>query len=157
MEELITLEKPGYIKNRKRVGRGTSSGHGKTSCRGQKGQKSRSGSKSRAWFEGGQMPLYRRLPKRGFTNPFKNEFQIIDLSDIFNIEGTELTPDLFVKNKLIKKTDKLIKVLGKCEYKSGKKVYADAFSATAKNSIETAGSEAVIRKLKSTKEQQNND
>ena len=80
----------GSVKRRKRVGRGPGSGHGKTSTRGHKGQLSRSGAKSRAWFEGGQMPLQRRVPKRGFTNIFRRRFQIVNLSGLSKVQGLEV-------------------------------------------------------------------
>ena len=83
--ELYTLKKPASIKRKKRVGIGPSSGHGKTSCRGHKGQMARSGAKHRAWFEGGQMPLQRRIPKRGFNNIFKVYYQIVNVSQLDKI------------------------------------------------------------------------
>src|SRR5208283_2560388 len=97
---------------RKRVGRGMGSGMGKTSTRGHKGQRSRSGSRSMRGFEGGQMPLHRRLPKRGFVNIFKKEFQIVNLARLAELGVTELTPQVLFDLRVITKKDGLIKVLG---------------------------------------------
>lgn len=147
MEENYSISRPDCNKDRKRVGRGPSSGHGKTCCRGQKGQLSRSGSKKRVWFEGGQMPLQRRIPKRGFNNIFKKNYQIINLSNLMNIEANEITPDVLAQNCVIKRADKLIKVLGKGELKKSVTITADAFSETALKTIETAGGKAIIREM----------
>jgi large subunit ribosomal protein L15 len=106
----------GSRKKRKRVGRGPGSGHGKTACRGQKGQNSRSGGGVRPGFEGGQMPLQRRLPKRGFTNQFKKEFAVINVDDLNRFPAdTILEPTVFVKAGLVKKMRDGIKLLGKGE------------------------------------------
>ena len=104
---------PGANKSPKRVGRGIGSGHGKTSTRGHKGQKARSGGKIRPGFEGGQMPLQRRIPKRGFTNIFKKEWSIVNVKDL-NIfdEGTVVTIDMLKQAGLIRKTDVPVKLLG---------------------------------------------
>ncbi len=147
MEERYTLKKPVAQKTRKRVGRGTGSGHGKTSCRGQKGQMSRSGAKSRPWFEGGQMPLQRRVPKRGFNNPFKKEFQIVNLATLVKIDLSEITPRILAERGVIKKESGNIKILGSGEISKPVKVHADSFSVTAKEKIEKAGGSALIRKL----------
>lgn len=148
MEQQYTLKKPDCLKNRKRVARGTSSGHGKTGCRGQKGQLSRSGSKKMIGFEGGQMPIQRRVPKRGFTNFFKKYYQTVNLNQLNNINVTDITPEVLVQNEVIKKSDKLIKILGTGELKRSVKVTADAFSGTASKCIETAGGEVIIRQPK---------
>lgn len=104
---------PGATKRTKRVGRGPGSGHGKTSTRGHKGQKARSGGGVRPGFEGGQMPLQRRLPKRGFTNIFKKEYAILNVKDLNKFEdGTEITPELLKANGLIKSVKDGVKVLG---------------------------------------------
>lgn len=104
---------PGANKRTKRVGRGIGSGHGKTSCRGHKGQKARSGGGTRPGFEGGQMPLQRRLPKRGFTNIFKKEYAIVNVKDLNIFEdGIEVTPELLRANGLIKTAKDGVKVLG---------------------------------------------
>ena len=145
MEQQYSLKKPDCIKDRKRVARGTSSGHGKTGCRGQKGQLSRSGSKNMIGFEGGQMPIQRRVPKRGFNNIFKKNYQIVNLTQINNLNVSEITPEVLVKNNIVKSSEKLIKVLGTGELTKSVKITADAFSTSASKSIETAGGEAIKR------------
>ncbi len=129
-----------------RLGRGRPSGKGKTSGKGQKGQKSRTGYSRRAGFEGGQMPLHRRLPKRGFTNIFKKQFQLVNLVhlDKAGLSGDVAPADL-VKAGLIKDADKLVKILGNGDLKSGLKISADAFSESAKKKIEAAGGSATVR------------
>jgi len=103
----------GSVKNRKRVGRGPGSGHGKTSCRGHKGQKARSGGKVRPGFEGGQMPLSRRLPKRGFTNIFKKEYALIQVCDLMSFEkGSVIDPAVLVESGLVAKLFDGVKLLG---------------------------------------------
>lgn len=111
---LSELKSPaGSNKNKKRVGRGIGSGHGKTSTRGHKGQKARSGGGVRPGFEGGQMPLQRRIPKRGFTNIFRKEYVIINVKDLNRFEdGTEVTPELLLQAGLIKSLKDAVKVLG---------------------------------------------
>lgn len=104
---------PGANKRIKRVGRGPGSGHGKTSTRGHKGQKARSGGGTRLGFEGGQMPLQRRIPKRGFTNIFKKEYAILNVRDLNVFEdGTEVTPELLLSTGLIKSVKDGVKILG---------------------------------------------
>jgi large subunit ribosomal protein L15 len=153
MEERYLLKKPDCIKDKKRVARGTSSGHGKTACRGQKGQLSRSGSKKMIGFEGGQMPIQRRVPKRGFNNNiFKKYYQLVNLSQINKIDLAEITPEILVQNNVIKSTDRLIKVLGTGELKKSVKVYADAFSASASKGIVSAGGEAIVRQTQKKKD-----
>ena len=135
----------GANKNKKRVGRGPGSGHGKTSSRGHKGQKSRSGYSGRAGFEGGQMPLQRRLPKRGFTNIFKKEWIEVNLGDLeqrFDASAN-ITPDLMAENGMIKK-GKLTRshgvvVLAKGKLTKALKITAHRFSAGAREKIEAAG------------------
>ena len=128
----------GSRKNRKKVGRGGA--HGKTSCRGHKGQRSRSGSKRRLWFEGGQMPIMRRLPKRGFTNFNRVEFQVVNVSDLERIQGAdEITPELLLENGLITKKRLPVKILGNGELKQKVNVTANAFSKSAVEKIEAAG------------------
>jgi large subunit ribosomal protein L15 len=152
MEEQYLIKRPDCIKGKKRVARGTSSGHGKTGCRGQKGQLSRSGSKKMIGFEGGQMPIQRRVPKRGFNNIFKKYYQIVSLSQINKIDLAEITPEILEKNNVIKSSDKLIKVLGTGELKKPVKVYADAFSVSAGKVITGAGGEAIVRQAQKKKE-----
>ncbi len=142
--ELYTLKKPASIKRKKRVGIGPSSGHGKTSCKGHKGQMARSGAKHRAWFEGGQMPLQRRIPKRGFNNIFKVYYQIVNVSQLDKIDASEITPEVLVKSGLIDSVCEPVKILGNGEISKGKKITADAFSASAIEKIKKAGGEAVL-------------
>src|SRR5213075_2865643 len=120
--------------NRKRVGRGMGSGMGKTSTRGHKGQRSRSGSRMMRGFEGGQMPLHRRVPKRGFTNIFKTEYAIVNLSRIAELGAKEVTPELLVKSGIAGKND-LIKVLGDGELRGAVTVRAHKFSKSAEEKI----------------------
>ena len=131
----------GSKKARKRVGRGPGSGLGKTAGRGHKGQRSRSGFRRRAGFEGGQMPLVRRLPKRGFTNIFRTEYAVINVDDLAVLaEGgvTEISPEVLADVGLVRR-GKLLKVLGDGELSAAMKVTANAFSKSARSKIEAAG------------------
>ncbi len=130
--------------NKKRVGRGMGSGMGKTSTRGHKGQRSRSGSRMMRGFEGGQMPLHRRLPKRGFTNIFRTEYTVVNLGRIAELGVTELTVEALVKHGLLKKRNELIKVLADGELTAAVTVHAHKFSKTAQEKIEKAGGKAVL-------------
>ncbi|MFQ5868459.1 MAG: 50S ribosomal protein L15 [Candidatus Zixiibacteriota bacterium] len=131
---------PGSTRKRKRVGRGPGSGHGKTSTRGHKGQKSRSGYKSKAYFEGGQMPLSRRLPKRGFRSPFKREFVIVNLYQLETLTGLErIDPEILKERGIVRKIDLPLKILGGGEMKFAATVAANAFSQSARQKIEAAG------------------
>jgi len=123
---------------RKRVGRGMGSGMGKTSTRGHKGQRSRSGSRMLRGFEGGQMPLHRRLPKRGFTNIFRTEYTIINLEKLAGLGETTITPDVLRKAGVVKGKNR-IKVLGDGELKSALTVQAHKFSKSAQEKITKAG------------------
>ena len=135
----------GSIKNKKRIGRGHGSGLGKTSGRGHKGAGQRSGNKRRAWFEGGQMSLARRLPRRGFTNIFKEEIQIVNISDLNRIEkNSEIDPVVLQENGMIRSSLKPVKILGQGDIDKKLNVTASAFSASAKNKIEKAGGTATI-------------
>lgn len=136
----------GSTKERKRVGRGPGSGHGKTATRGHKGQKSRSGAKKRPGFEGGQMPMQRRLPKRGFKNyPFKLEFSIVNLRDIAAIEAPdEITPELLIEKGIIKKVLDGVKILGDGEVSKSVTIKAHSFSESAKKKIVAAGGKAEV-------------
>ena len=136
----------GAKKKRKRVGRGEGSGHGGTSCRGHKGQKSRSGARIPAWFEGGQMPIQRRLPKRGFRNVFRKEYQIVNVQDLARCgDENMITPELLYEKGIVKKRQVPIKILGVGDVPQGLTVRAHAFSAEAKAKIESAkGSVEVI-------------
>lgn len=132
----------GSTKNRKRVGRGEGSGRGGTSTRGHKGAKSRSGYSKKRGFEGGQMPLQRRIPKFGFRNRNRIEYKGINLDTIQELvddrKVTSISPEILVENGLAQKKD-LIKILGRGELKSKISVVAHGFSATAKSAIESAG------------------
>jgi large subunit ribosomal protein L15 len=133
---------------KKRVGRGMGSGMGKTSTRGHKGQRSRSGSHMMRGFEGGQMPLHRRLPKRGFTNIFRTEYSVVNLSRIAELHEelgqAELTLDAFAAKGLLKKRKGLVKVLGDGELSVAVTVHAHKFSKSAQEKIEKAGGKAVL-------------
>ena len=130
----------GATHSRKRVGRGHGSGLGRNAGRGDKGYHSRSGSKHRPWFEGGQMPLHRRVPKRGFSNfLFKKEFQIVNLSDLNIIQSEEINPAVMKENGLVKYSLRPIKILGDGEIDKKMNVTASAFSSSAKSKIEKAG------------------
>ncbi len=129
------------VHKRKRVGRGPGSGHGKTATRGHKGQKSRSGYSRKIGFEGGQMPLYRRLPKRGFHNKFRKMYAIVNISELDRRfeNGAEITPEEMIKAGLVKKILDGIKILGDGELKKSFKVTAHKFSKSAKEKIINAG------------------
>ncbi len=131
-------------KNRKRVGRGPGSGSGKTAGRGSKGQKSISGYSRKRGFEGGQMPIHRRLPKRGFTNIFKKEYSEVNLDRIGNIKKEEIKPVDLVAAGIIKKESESIKILGRGEISSAKTIHAHKFSQSALKKIEDAGGKAIL-------------
>ena len=145
----MTLEslKParGAVKTKKRIGRGPGSGTGKTAGRGSNGAKSRSGYSRRYGFEGGQMPLIRRLPKRGFVNKFAKELATVNVRDLERFpEGTVVTPELLQTTGLVRKLGDGLKVLGDGELKKNLVVQAHRFSATARAKIETAGGRAEV-------------
>lgn len=130
----------GSRKERNRVGRGTGSGNGKTSGKGHKGQNARSGGGVRPGFEGGQTPLFQRLPKRGFTNINRKEFAIINLDTLNRFEdGTEVTPELLLETGLVSKLNAGLKVLGNGSIEKKLTVRAHKFSSAAKEAIEAAG------------------
>ena len=129
--------------NKKRVGRGMGSGMGKTSARGHKGQRSRSGSRMMRGFEGGQMPLHRRIPKRGFTNIFRTEYAVVNLDKLAALGETTITPEVLVKHKVVGKND-LVKVLGSGALKSAITVHAHKFSKSAEEKIAKAGGKAEV-------------
>jgi large subunit ribosomal protein L15 len=145
---LHNLEAPeGANKRKKRVGRGPGSGHGKTSTRGHKGQKSRSGYSSKRGFEGGQMPLHRRLPKRGFTNPFKKEWTEVNLSALEKLfqSGETVTPEALVARGVVKKIAKDgVAVLGNGTLTKSLQVTAHRFSKSAQEKITAAGGTAQV-------------
>ena len=141
LHELKPAEGSRQLRNR--VGRGTSSGNGKTAGRGQKGQKARS--KVRVGFEGGQMPLFRRMPKRGFKNVNRKDYAIVNLVTLNKFEdGTEVTPALLVETRVVKDEKDGIKVLGNGELTKKLTVKASKFSASAKAAIEAAGGTAEV-------------
>lgn len=123
----------------KRRGRGPGSGLGKTSGRGHKGQKSRTGSGIPAWFEGGQMPLHRRIPKRGFAPRDRTEYQVVNVRDLAEMEEGEVDPAVLKAHGLIGSSGRLVKILGDGELTRAVTVRAHAFSASAREKIESAG------------------
>ncbi len=135
----------GSRKGKKRVGRGPGSGHGKTSCRGHKGQKARSGGGPRPGFEGGQMPLQRRLPKRGFTNIFKKQYNIISVKDLSRFApNSSVDADVLKEAGLVKKVKDGIKILGGGDISHPVTVRAHMASKTAKEKIEAAGGKVEV-------------
>lgn len=145
MSELHDLKpSPGSHRPRKRIGRGPGSGTGKTSGRGQKGQKARSGGTVRAGFEGGQMPLHRRIPKRGFTPLNKIEFQVVNIRDLSEMEAEIVTPEVLREYGLIGSLKQPVKILGTGEITRKVSVSAHAFSGSARAKIEAAGGSASI-------------
>jgi len=142
---LSTIKKPkGATEKRKRVGRGMGSGMGKTSTRGHKGQGSRSGSRLLRGFEGGQMPLHRRLPKRGFTNIFRTEYAVVNLGDLAALGEKNITPEKLHESGLVRKRSLPIKVLGDGELKTAITVQAHKFSKAAAEKIAAAGGKAEV-------------
>lgn len=145
--KLNSLEKSPETKVRKRVGRGPGSGMGKTSTRGENGQKSRSGASIKAWFQGGQTPLYRRIPIRGFNNKqFETKYAVINLSDLdkFFNDGDVVTPEVLKERKIIKKQLSGVKVLGNGELTKKLTVKANRFSTKAVTKIENIGGKAEV-------------
>ncbi|MDQ0160387.1 50S ribosomal protein L15 [Alkalibacillus salilacus] len=135
----------GSRKKRNRVGRGMATGNGKTSGRGHKGQKARSGGNISPGFEGGQMPIYQRLPKRGFTNINRKEYTIVNLDTLNRFdEGTEVTPELLLETGAISKVKAGVKILGDGSLDKKLTVKADKFSASAKEAIEAAGGQTEV-------------
>ncbi|HNR90196.1 MAG TPA: 50S ribosomal protein L15 [Spirochaetota bacterium] len=152
MSESYRIQRPANLKTRKRVGRGTSSGSGKTSARGQKGQMSRSGCNRRAWFEGGQMPIQRRVPKRGFNNSiFKKEYETVNLGQLAKIDVAVITATVLFKKGMIRQETALVKILGTGELSKTVTVEAHAFSGTARDKIVAAGGQAVVVAKKAAK------
>ena len=135
----------GSTKNRKRRGRGTATGQGKTGGRGMNGQNSRSGGGVRLGFEGGQMPLYRRLPKRGFNNKWATEYTIVNVSDLNRFEaGTEVTPELLKEAGLVKQVVDGVKILGNGNLDKALTVKAQKFTKSAEEKINAAGGKAEV-------------
>ena len=140
MSLLSQLQKPRGRRKGKRVGRGHGSGHGKTSCRGHKGQKSRSGGGPRPGFEGGQMPLQRRLPKRGFKNPFRKEYALVNVGDLDRFDSeSKIDVATLIRSGLVRKMHDGVKILGDGELKSAYHVQAHKFSKKAAEKIKEAG------------------
>jgi large subunit ribosomal protein L15 len=140
MARLESIKRPeGVTKSSKRVGRGPGSGVGKTAGRGHKGQKSRSGGSTKPWFEGGQMPLQRRLPKRGFRPYRRVEYQVVNVRDLERVKGNEATPETMKAAGLIGSLRKPVKILGEGEIGRAINVKAHAFSRTAREKIEKSG------------------
>ncbi len=145
MGNLSTLRpSPGSTRNRKRIGRGPGSGHGKQSGAGGKGQKGSSGYKSRAWSEGGQMPIQRRLPKRGFKNISHIDYQEVNVGSLGKIEAQDVTIEILRHHRLIGSKNRPVKILGTGELTKPMNVRAHAFSASAREKIEKAGGKAEI-------------
>lgn len=140
---LSELKPPAGQKHAKRrIGRGMGSGRGKTSGRGEKGQRSRSGFRQRRGFEGGQMPLHRRLPKRGFTNIFRKEYAVVNVGRLEKLEGDKFDPDRLMELGVIKKVRDGVKILGSGELTRKIKVKAHLFSESAAQKIKAAGGKA---------------
>ncbi|MFD1954054.1 50S ribosomal protein L15 [Paenibacillus thailandensis] len=136
---------PGSKKKRNRVGRGIGSGNGKTAGRGHKGQNARSGGGVRPGFEGGQNPLYRRLPKRGFNNPFRKEYAVVNVEDLNNFAaGTEVTPEVLFEQGIVKNGLDGIKILGNGEINVQLTVKANKFSQSAVEKIQAAGGKTEV-------------
>jgi large subunit ribosomal protein L15 len=136
---------PGAKKRNKRVGRGVGSGHGKTSCRGGKGQTARSGGSIAPGFEGGQMPLQRRLPKRGFHNPFRVAFEVVNVGQLEAFDaGTEVTPEALRERRLLRRGTSVLKILGDGNLTRALTVRANAVSTGARQKIEAAGGRVEI-------------
>ena len=137
---------PGSKKKPKRIGRGMGSGHGKTATKGHKGQKARSGGNKGPAFEGGQTPLQRRLPKRGFKNrPFKKEYAIVNLDDIEKLAGIDtVTPEILIKRKVVRELKDGLKVLGDGNITRPVIIRAHAFSASAVSKITAAGGKSEV-------------
>jgi large subunit ribosomal protein L15 len=142
---LSTIRKPkNSTEKRKRVGRGMGSGMGKTSTRGHKGQGSRSGSRLMRGFEGGQMPLHRRLPKRGFTNIFKKEYTVVNLTRLAELGETTVNPEVLYNKGILKSRNGMVKILGSGELSGALTVTAHKFSASAQEKITKAGGKAEV-------------
>jgi large subunit ribosomal protein L15 len=145
MKNLSNLRAPKQAnRNKKRIGRGMGSGTGKTSGRGHKGQGSRSGSRLMRGFEGGLMPLHRRLPKRGFTNIFRTEYTVLNLDRLAELGETELTLEKLTELGLVKRRNDLVKVLGNGDLNVAVTVHAHKFSKAAQEKIEKAGGKAIV-------------
>ncbi|PLX40790.1 MAG: 50S ribosomal protein L15 [Deltaproteobacteria bacterium] len=143
---LHDIKRPeGAVKKKKRVGRGPGSGAGKTASRGQDGQKSRAGFSQHPGFEGGQMPLQRRIPKVGFKNPFRKEYACVNVQELNRFEdGTEVTPALLIESGLIKKMKDGVKILGKGELERKLTIFAQKITKGAQDKVEARGGEVKL-------------
>ncbi len=146
MDLCSLIPAPGSKKKRKRLGRGPGSGTGSQSGKGHKGQKSRSGYKSKAWNEGGQMPLARRLPKRGFTNIFRKEYQVVNLTSLDKLNKDVIDKDVLLENRVIRSRRIPFKVLGNGNIEKPLTIKAHAFSKSALEKIKKAGGKAEVVK-----------
>jgi large subunit ribosomal protein L15 len=135
---------PGSRRNRKRVGRGPGSGLAKTSGRGHKGQLAGTGYSRKRGFEGGQMPLHRRIPQRGFTNIFRREYRVVNLDRLDKISKSEVTPEDLAAAGLVRDAGEPVKVLGRGKLTAAKVVHAHKFSESARKAIEAAGGQAIL-------------
>ncbi len=142
---------PGAKRRKKRVGCGSGSGHGKTSCRGHKGAGQHSAPEFDARFEGGQMPFYRRIPKRGFQNPTRVEYSVVNLDDLDELGADNVTIELLLERKLVRR-GMPVKVLGRGEISRPITVTAHAFSESARQKIEAAGGKVVLLQPEGTEE-----
>ncbi|MFO7724879.1 MAG: 50S ribosomal protein L15 [Oceanipulchritudo sp.] len=150
---LHNLIKSGGRKSRKRIGRGEGSGMGKTSGRGHKGQRSRSGFGLRPGFESGHVPMYRKLPKRGFSNfKFRTEYSIVNVGDLERIEGDTVDREVLVRSGLARASSGLIKILGEGDLTRAMTVQADKFSSGAREKIEKAGGTVIVNEVSPSKE-----
>ncbi|MEX0332788.1 MAG: 50S ribosomal protein L15 [Puniceicoccaceae bacterium] len=150
---LHNLIKSGGRKDRKRVGRGEGGGRGKTSGRGHKGQRSRSGFGLRPGFESGHVPLYRKLPKRGFSNfQFRTEYAVVNVGDLERVDVEDVDRNALIKAGLVRTSSKLVKILGEGELSKALTVTADKFSASAKEKIEKAGGKAILSNQEASEE-----
>lgn len=140
-----SIKKPSSHKRSKRVGCGNSSGHGKTSGKGNKGQRARTSKNIRLNFEGGQTPLTKRIPKRGFTNIFKSSYQLVNVGQLSKISDSTITIELMKKQGIIKSIELPVKVLGNGSIAKAVNVEADVFSSSAKDKIEKSGGKATVR------------
>ncbi len=136
----------GSVRTNNRRGRGPASGNGKTAGRGDKGAQSRSGYKRRSWSEGGQMPIHRRLPKRGFTNIWREEYQEINLRDLLRLAGdvVEVTPEVLAEGGMIKRADRPVKLLSMGEIDKAYNIHVSAISAVARAKVEKAGGTVTV-------------
>ncbi len=153
--DLSTLRPPeGATHRKKRIGRGEGSGTGVTAGRGHKGQKSRSGYSSKRGFEGGQMPLHRRVPKRGFHNPFRVEYAVVNLDTLSQRfeDGTDVTPELMRERRIVRDARALVKVLARGEMSKKLTVRAHKFSAKARDLIAAAGGQAEVLPARAPRE-----